>query len=58
MPDTSAGYVLLRQGEQPDPTKERPFQLAAAAFLKGVAADPLLQLHDLAAGLGPSSDQN
>ena len=55
MPDTSAGYVLLRQGEQPDPTKERPFQQAAAAFLKGVAADPLLQLHDLATGLSYSA---
>ena len=55
MPDTSAGYILLRQGEQPDPTKERPFQKAAAAFLKGVAADPLLQLHDLATGLSYSA---
>ena len=55
MPDTSAGYVLLRQGEQPDPTKERPFQQAAAAFLKGVAADPLLQLHDPATGLSYSA---
>ena len=55
MPDTSAGYILLRQGEQPDPTKERPFQQAAAAFLKGVAADPLLQLHDLATGLSYSA---
>ena len=51
MSETSAGYVLLRQGEQPDPTKEQPFQKAAAAFLKGVASDPLLQLHDLATGL-------
>ncbi len=55
MSDTSAGYILLRQGEQPDPTKERPFQQAAAAFLKGVAADPLLQLHDLATGLSYSA---
>ena len=51
MSETSAGYVLLRQGEQPDPTKEQPFQKAAAAFLKGVASDPLLQLQDLATGL-------
>jgi endonuclease YncB( thermonuclease family) len=55
MPDTSAGYILLREGEQPDPTKELPFQQAAAAFLKGVAADPLLKLHDLATGLSYSA---
>jgi len=49
MPD-DAGYILLREGEKPDPTKQQPFQNAAAAFLKGVASDPSLQLHDLATG--------
>ena len=49
MPD-DAGYILLREGEKPDPTKQQPFQRAAAAFLKGVASDPSLRLHDLATG--------
>jgi endonuclease YncB( thermonuclease family) len=55
MPDTPLGYILLREGEKPDPTKEQPFQKAAAAFLNGVAADPLLRLYDLATGMSYSA---
>ena len=55
MSDTSAGYILLREGEKPDPTKEQPFQKAAAAFLKGVVSDPLLRLHDMATGVSYSA---
>ena len=54
MADT-AGYVLLQEGQEPDPRKELPFQKAAPAFLKGIASDPSLQLHDLATGVSYSA---
>lgn len=52
--DPSQGYIVMREGEQPDPAKAQPFSKAAAAFLKGAASDPGMRLHDTVTGVSYS----
>jgi hypothetical protein len=52
--DPAQGYVVMHEGDQPDPAKAQPFLKAAAAFLKGAATDPATRLYDTVTGISYS----
>jgi endonuclease YncB( thermonuclease family) len=52
--DPAQGYIVMREGDQPDPAKAQPFLKAAAAFLKGAATDPVTRLYDTVTGMSYS----
>lgn len=54
--DPAQGYVVMREGDQPDPAKAQPFVKAAAAFLKAAATDPATRLYDTVTGVSYSPE--
>lgn len=54
--DPAQGYVVMREGDQPDPANAQPFLKAAAVFLKATATDPATRLYDTVTGVSYSPE--